>query len=173
MPSREDRWAAVARVFSRHPDRIAAAWRRLRGADRHAEGLRLLEGVVEPFVRALGESLAGAPGSPWSRTQGVLRLSTARGATGLHDEFESLRHCAQLALDALQASARERAFVARAIAEALDSAVALMAGLEGQPVDDPEPVPFGGLVVEVFEPRLRLHPAADAPRTSLPSPAGS
>ena len=73
--------SAVARVFTVRPDRLAAAWRRVRAASRPSRSLgqNQLDGVVDAFIREIGHQLAGVEGSPWSRCRGVLRLSLARG----------------------------------------------------------------------------------------------
>ncbi len=143
---------SAARVFSAQPDRVAAAWRRLR----YAEGKKgevpnnLLDNMVEQFVSEVGRSLAGARGSAWTRTQGVLRVSVDRGARGLYEEFSALRRCMVDALDVLGAGAEERAVVNQALDEATQSAVALAQRFTDPDADAPE-VPFGGLVVEYFE----------------------
>ena len=144
--------ASVARVFTQQPDRVAAAWRRVRFAQaKHtAVPSNLLDNVVEPFVRELGSYLAGKPGSPWSRTSGVLRISPERGARGLYEEFAALRRCLQDALEVLGGDGSQRAAVNAALDEAVDSSVALFQ-LTQDPTGESPRVPFGGLVVEFFE----------------------
>ncbi|HET9451839.1 MAG TPA: hypothetical protein VFO83_13185, partial [Aggregicoccus sp.] len=118
--------AGAARVFSQQPDRVAAAWRRVR----YAEGRKgevphnLLDDVVEPFICELGRSLAGEASSAWGRTRGVLRLSPERGVRALYDEFAALRRCLVDALEVLGGTDEDRATVNRAVDEAVDSAVA-------------------------------------------------
>lgn len=140
------------RVFRQRPERIAAAWRRVRQAEGPPRegGLNLLDELVEPFVREVGDALAGTPGSPWSRTRGVLRLSMERGVRGLYDEFASLRRCLNDAVDALDGGPLERALINGAVDEAVDSAVAEYQRLENPAAPAPE-VRFGGLVVELYE----------------------
>lgn len=142
---------SVARVFVQQPDRVAAAWRRLRFA-RYPDGqLRsnLLDDVVEGFVKEIGASLEGVEGAPWARTQAVLRISKARGARALWEELTTLRGCLLDACDALGGSERERVRIHRAVEEALESAREhYLALFEG---GDPPRLPFGGLVVEQYE----------------------
>ncbi len=79
MSDNARRRAGVARVFAGQPERLAAAWRRIRFAEARKEGSaprNQLDSVVEPFIREVGRSLEGAAGSPWSRTRAVLRLSS-------------------------------------------------------------------------------------------------
>ncbi len=147
------RAAGVARVFSQQPHRIAAAWRRMRHAERlgNTAVAGLLDSLVEPFIRELGNCLAGqGPQSAWSRTRAVLRLSRERGARALHEEFATLRRCLVDAVEVLGGGDVERGEVNRAVDEAVDSAVALLQRLE-DPAFEPPRVPFGGLVVEHFE----------------------
>lgn len=153
---------AAARVLLQQPQRLAAAWRRVRHVELRREGqpsgaAPLLDGLVEPFLREIGASLVGAPGSAWERTPGVLRLSQARGARALYVEFAALRRCLEDTLDALQASDAERRTVSRALDEAVDSAVALLERLASPGAEGPR-VPFGGLVLEVFERTPRRAP---------------
>lgn len=146
----------AARIFSQRPERLAALWRRERLSRPAGYGPQLLlDGVVEEFTRELGRTLSGAQGHPWSRTSGVLRLSTLRGAPALYEEFASLRRCLLDALDAVGAENSERRIVNAAIDDALDSAVGLLHQLEDGPAFEPR-VAFGGLVVELFEQPVRL-----------------
>ncbi|XXF75473.1 hypothetical protein P2318_20655 [Myxococcaceae bacterium GXIMD 01537] len=156
MPKTADRTtelkAGVARVFAQQPHRIAAAWRRMRHVERRGEApaLGLLDGLVEDFVREVGLGFEGNEVDAWSRTRGVLRLSTERGARGIHEEFASLRRCLVDAVEVLGGGDEERARVNRVVDEAVDSAVALYERM----VDPAAPAPrqpFGGLVVEHFE----------------------
>lgn len=161
---------SVARVFTQQPDRLAAAWRRVRcmGSNQLHPPPSLLDGLVEPFIREVGQSLAGHESSPWSRTRAVLRLSQERGARALYDEFAVLRRCLVDAVEVLGGGDPERAVVNRALDEAVDSAVALLQRLMDASAEGPR-VPFGGLVVECFErpsePRPR--PSTDADRAAL------
>ena len=77
MLERARRGAGVARVFAGQPERLAAAWRRVRFAEARKDGgapRNQLDSVVEPFIREVGRKLEGKEGSPWSRTRAVLRL---------------------------------------------------------------------------------------------------
>jgi hypothetical protein len=149
--------AGAARVFSQQPDRVAAAWRRVR----YAEGRKgevphnLLDDVVEPFICEVGRSLAGDPSSAWGRTRAVLRLSPERGVRALYEEFAALRRCLVDALEVLGGSEEDRTTINRAVDEAVDSAVAYFQRLSDASADAPR-VSFGGLVVEFFE---RTRPA--------------
>jgi hypothetical protein len=158
MAERANRVAAgAARVFSQQPDRVAAAWRRVR----YAEGRKgevphnLLDDVVEPFICEVGRSLAGDPGSAWGRTRAVLRLSPERGVRALYEEFAALRRCLVDALEVLGGTEDDRTTINRAVDEAVDSAVAYFQRLSDASADAPR-VAFGGLVVEFFE---RTRPA--------------
>jgi hypothetical protein len=152
MTERAKRAAGVARVFTQQPDRLAAAWRRVRstGSSQIHPPQSLLDGLVEPFIREVGLSLGGNTMSPWSRTRGVLRLSIERGARGLYDEFAVLRRCLVDAVEVLGGGDPERAVVNRCVDEAVDSAVALLQRMKDASAEEPR-VPFGGLVVEWFE----------------------
>jgi hypothetical protein len=143
---------AAIRVLMEQPERVAAAWRRERFAEAgrgKAVPQNLLEGLVEPFIVEVGRQLGGAPGSAWSRTVGVLRLSGER-PNGLYEEFASLRQCLLDVLEALGGGAREFDLVAQAVEEACAAAVALGRQLR-QPTAPGPNVPFGGLVVEIYE----------------------
>lgn len=155
---------SVARVFAQQPDRVAAAWRRLRYAAT-PDGLQrnnLLDDVAEPFVREIGAALEGAPGSPWGRTRAVLRISRARGAVALWDELIALQRCLLDACDALGGSDLERQLIVVAVEEAVGSAHAHYRHLfEGAA---PPGLSFGGLVVEQYEhlPKIAVAPATTA-----------
>lgn len=142
----------VARVLSTSPDRVAAAWRRVRFADGPKGDVpdNLLDDVVENFVREIGRSLAGAEGSAWSRTRGVLRISTVRGVRALYDEFGALRRCLVDAVEVLGGEANDRGLIHAAVDEAVQSAVALYSRMQDPFANEPG-VPFGGVVVEYFE----------------------
>ncbi|WP_224362034.1 hypothetical protein [Hyalangium versicolor] len=171
MTERAKRTAGVARVFTHQPDRLAAAWRRVRctGSSQVHPPQGLLDGLVEPFIRELGQSLSGDRTSPWSRTRAVLRLSPDRGARGLYDEFAVLRRCLVDAVEVLGGGDAERAVINRCLDEAVDSAVALLQRLKDTSAEAPR-VPFGGLVVEWFErpsePRVQ-QPGTEATRAAL------
>ena len=159
--------AAVARVFTQQPDRVAAAWRRVRYAQQKDGGSpqNLLDDVVEPFIRAVGGSLAGDKLSAWARTGGVLRLSVDRGPRALYDEFTALRRCLVDAMEVLGGGDSERSVVERSVDEAVDSAVALAQRMSDPSAAGPR-VPFGGLVVECFD-RIAEKTVPDA-RTPVP-----
>src|SRR5690349_3139233 len=72
---------SVGRVFSSRPDRLAAAWRRVRYSQTKKGTIpeNLLDTLVEPFIQEIGRNLCGAQGSAWTRTRGVLRVSAGRG----------------------------------------------------------------------------------------------
>jgi hypothetical protein len=153
MLERARRGAGVARVFAEQPERLAAAWRRVRFAEARKDGQaprNQLDSVVEPFIREVGRSMEGKDGSPWSRTRAVLRLAPKRGMGALHEEFAALRRCLVDAVEALGGGDEERAVVNRALDEAVDSAVALMERLTHPSAPRPR-VPFAGLVVQFFE----------------------
>ncbi|MFL5344792.1 MAG: hypothetical protein ACJ8AT_08360 [Hyalangium sp.] len=152
MIERAKRTAGVARVFTQQPDRLAAAWRRVRctGNSQVHPPQSLLDGLVEPFIREVGLSLAGNQTSPWSRTRAVLRLSLERGARGLYDEFAVLRRCLVDAVEVLGGGDAERAVINRCLDEAVDASVALLQRMRDASSEEPR-VPFGGLVVEWFD----------------------
>jgi len=171
MTERARRVEGVARVFTGQPERLAAAWRRVRFAATRKEGSpprNQLDSVVEPFIREVGRSLEGKEGSAWSRTRAVLRLTPKRGARALHEEFSALRRCLLDAVEALGGGDEELAMVNQALDEAVDSAVALMERL-GNPLAPRPRVPFAGLVVQLFEKPVaaREKPAADDGRRAV------
>ena len=135
--------------MAQQPDRVAAAWRRLRYAGLPDGRSNLLDDVVEPFVKEIGAALEGAPGSPWGRTQAVLRISRARGAGALWEELTALQRCLLDACDALGGSDLERQLIMIAVEEAVGSAHGHYRHLfEGA---GPPVLTFGGLVVEQWE----------------------
>ncbi len=142
----------VARVLMHQPDRVSAAWRRLRYAQGRKGDLpcNLLDTLVEPFVREIGKRIAGGDQSPWTRTQGVLRVSPERGVRALYEEFSALRRCLQDTVEVLGGGPRERSIVNSAIDEAVDSAIAIARQFEDPHAAGPM-LPFGGLVVEFYE----------------------
>jgi hypothetical protein len=159
-------------VFIGQPERLAAAWRRVRYAEtKQAAGATTrnqLDGVVESFIREVGRSLEGKEGSPWSRTRAVLRLTPQRGARALHEEFSALRRCLVDAVETLGGGDAERAVVNQALDEAVDSAVALMERLANPLAPRPR-VPFAGVVVQLFErlPSARMKPMPDEGRVAV------
>ena len=156
----------AVRLFTCQPDRLAAAWRRVcfSQGDQTEASAQLLDAVVEPLVREIGNTLAGARGSAWARCAGVLRVAPSQGTRRLYDEFAALRRCLHDALDVIGAQPGERAAIDAAVDEAIDSSVAIYESyLDPQAV--PPKVPFGGLVVELFD-RSSLAAA-------LPPPSGS
>ena len=169
MTERSKRSVGVARVFTQQPDRLAAAWRRVRclGASQVQPPNSLLDGLVESFIREVGHSIAGVESSAWTRTRAVLRLSPERGARGLYDEFAVLRRCLVDAVEVLGGGDPERAVVNRALDEAVDSAVALLERLT-HPLAPRPRVPFAGVVVQFFDRTMsaRARPLADEGRVA-------
>jgi hypothetical protein len=149
----------VIGLFVQHPERVVAAWRRLRFEHRKVTN-HLLEGLVENLVREIGLDLAGQPGSPWRRCRGVLRLSPARGPRALYEEFAALRHCLLEMISDLGGTEPQRQRVLRAINESVDGAIAHYERLV-HPRDAPPPLnPFGGVILELFEnERIQPRPA--------------
>lgn len=172
MTERARRGAGVARVFVGQPERLAAAWRRVRATEGRKAGAAVrnqLDNVVEPFIREVGRSLEGTEGSPWSRTRAVLRLEPQRGARALHEEFEALRRCMVDAVETLGGGDAERAAVNQALDEAVDSAVATLERLTNPLAPRPR-VPFAGLVVQFFEKppaAARQKPVAEEGRVAV------
>ena len=160
--------AGAARVFAQQPDRVAAAWRRVRYAEgrKGAVPHNLLDDVVEPFICEVGRSLAGDESSAWGRTRAVLRLSRERGVRALYEEFAALRRCLVDALEVLGGTDAERTTINRAVDEAVDSAVAYFQRLADPGADAPR-VSFGGLVVEFFERPSPSRSKATEERTRL------
>ena len=160
------RGSGVARAFTGQPERLAAAWRRMRFAEARREGMpprNQLDSVVEPFIREVGRTLEGQEGSAWARTCAVLKLSPNRGVRALQEEFAALRRCLVDAVDTLGGGDAEQAVVNQALDEAVAATTALMEHL-GNPYYSPRPpAAFGGLVVQLFEkPVARKRPAASA-----------
>jgi hypothetical protein len=141
----------IGRVFAQQPDRVAAAWRRVRWSTLYlgTYTANALDDVVESFVREIGATLEGAAGPAWSRCRGVLRLSRARGARALAEEFDALRRCLIDASDALGGTDREREIIRGSVDQALQSALEQHYFLFE--TGKPPAVPFGGLVVEKYE----------------------
>lgn len=158
-------------MFAGQPERLAAAWRRVRFAEARKEGVpprNQLDSVVEPFIREVGRSLEGVEGSPWSRTRAVLRLAPKRGTRALHEEFAALRRCLVDAVEALGGGDEERAVVNQAVDEAVDSAVALLERLANPLAAKPR-VPFAGLVVQFYDKSVatRVKPATTDERMAV------
>jgi hypothetical protein len=166
--TKEQAPGSLSRVFVHRPDRVTAAWRRVRFAEARTSRLpdNLLDDVVESFVHELGAMLTGAPGSPWSRTRGVLRLSPERGTQGLHEEFAALRRCLADACDVLGGTPEERARIDIAVDEAVKSAVNHYKHVADPSLPAPE-IPFGGLMVEYFE-RPSTHKAEGEQEPTAP-----
>lgn len=173
MAEQARRGNGVARAFTGQPERLAAAWRRMRFAEARKDGhppRNQLDSIVEPFIREVGRSLEGQPGSAWGRTSAVLKLAPSRGERVLLAEFEALRRCLMDAVETLGGGDEEQAVVTRALDEAVESSLALMEQLT-QPHAPAPQVPFPGLVVQLFEKpvavRTKTRPgagAAEAPR---------
>jgi hypothetical protein len=146
----KNRWD-VAHTLIEYADRIATSWLhicRFTWPDR--DWPWLIDGLVEPFVVAIGHRLSNKPGEPWTKTAGVLRLSPRRGEKPLCDEFGVLRRCLHDACDVLDGDRRDRQLIDRAIAQGLHSALTLQAQLSTPRLPGPV-VPFGGIVIELFE----------------------
>jgi hypothetical protein len=155
----------IGRVFTARPDRVAAAWRRVRfsQAPKGQVPDNLLDDVVENFVREVGEALGGAEGSAWARTRGVLRISMTRGVQALYEEFAALRRCLIDAIEVLGGAEQDRAIVHAAVDEAVQSSAALFTRLTDPLALEPA-TKFGGVVVEYFERAQAMAPAlASAP----------
>ena len=142
----------AVRLFTRQPDRLAAAWRRVcfGAGPQNEPSAQLLDAVVEPFVKEVGHALAGAAGSAWSRCRGVLRVSPAQGTKKLFDEFAALRRCLHDALEVTGGQPGEREAIDTAIDEAVDSSMAIYERYLNPKAQGPK-IPFGGLVVELFD----------------------
>jgi hypothetical protein len=137
-----------AQFLMQHPEQIADAWRRMRyaeDADRVLESA--LEGALLSFLQEIGAQLAGATGSAWSRTTGVLRLCRREGISLIRNELATLRRVLGSALEAGHASVEERLAVNTAIDEALSSAVLAHEYLL-HPERPAQDLRFGGVVVE-------------------------
>jgi hypothetical protein len=143
----------AGRVFVDQTERVAAAWRRSRHGlgSTTGETLSLLDSVVESFIREIGRTLQGDATPAWSRTRGTLRVSSSRGAPPLLEELTALRRCLLDALDVLGGSTDERVTVRSAINEAISS-VSASCNQFADPEAPPPTIPFGGIVVEYFEP---------------------
>jgi len=167
MGERRNRVASkVARVLATRPDRVAAAWRRVRFTE-VAKGQvpdNLLDDVVESFVREVGHAMGGGEGRAWSRTRGVLRLSTERGVQALYGEFTALRRCLVDVIEVLGGTESDRAVVHAAVDEAVQSSAALYSRLT-DPLGTEPTVSFGGIVLEYFErPRAQAAQSQPAPQ---------
>lgn len=139
---------SVGRLLVEKPDRVAIAWRKVASAA-GIPARTMLDEVVVPFVREIGRSLQGEPGSAWSRTRAVLRLDPARGPDGLFAELAALKRCLEDVLDVLKADTRDQALVARALHDAASSCLELFTRLD-RPERVREASSFGGIVVEQF-----------------------
>lgn len=152
---------AAAKLLIEHPERLAAAWRRERFAASGKETLpeSLIDGCVESFVREIGYALGGVEGPAWTRAKGVLRLCLSRCPSALHEEFGALRRCLLDALQVVDAPPAQQHQAAACIDEAISSCFAACRKLETPRLPGPR-IPFGGLVVELIEPRPRPHAVA-------------
>ncbi len=150
----------VARLFSDRPERLLAAWRRVRAARPREEQpvSSLIDGLVEPFLREIGRSLAGARGHPWTRCQAMLRVSGS-GAVGRYgEEFSALLQCSTEAIRVLGGQKYHVQQVSGWIRDAAESATCIALRTLGQAAPPPR-VPFGGLVVQVFDKGAPCKPA--------------
>lgn len=134
---------------------IARNWRKLVALELVKEGKSpQLGGLVEPFIEAIGSTLAQgeSPECAWASTQGVLRLSGSRGMLGLFDEFAGLRRVLRDWLCTQGASPQVKRHIDAMLDSAVDSA---MSELKSTVLPPPSPfrMPFGGSVVVMFEPR--------------------
>lgn len=141
-------------------ERLAATWRKLhyRGDAKRADANpALLEGVVEPLLFEIGRQVASNKDSatdPWARASGVLRLSLSRGEAALDDEFELFRLVAEGFAEKMGGSLEQRRRIRTMVEAARMLARAELARCE-DPGRQPPEVSFGGVVVELYEPRLR------------------
>lgn len=141
----------AAELLAQRADRLATTFRQLLSSQVPTLNgqTHLLDGVAESFIRELGFSLLGVEGHPWSRCAGVLRLSNSRGELALRAEFGVLRHFLDEALRALGGTRSQRVAVRQYVGEALRSATGTFRSLRSGA--DPARIPFGGLVIELFE----------------------
>ena len=141
-----------AQLLLQRPERVAEAWQSARCVEEGGEPQeRILEGVIVSFLREIGAQLAGARGSPWERTTGVLKLCAKEGTAPIYSELGTLRYVIDSALDVLKASLGERMIADGAIDEALASAVLAHQQLR-HPERPAQDLHFGGVVVERFRP---------------------
>jgi hypothetical protein len=141
---------------------VAARWRRRvfdGDLERATEQTALLDGVAEPLLVEVGRELARGTveaAAPWVRCGGLLRVSAARGKAGLDGEFDLLEDGAVELAQRCNAPAAVR----RQLQLLLEAARRLAHGELAHVLDPacprPQP-PFGGVVVELYEPRPRLH----------------
>jgi hypothetical protein len=134
-------------------ENAATVWRRLyyRGDAERIAQLGLLDAVVEPLVFEIGRALESSgpvPSDAWSRTHGLLRLSSGRGEHALDEEFDLLAGVLDGMADQIHARAEERRTMLRGVEAARELAHAELRHLQGGPAPR---VRFGGVVVEVFE----------------------
>ena len=146
----------LAQLLAGRSRSLAAAWRRrYYGSDPQAlSALAQLDGVVEPLLAELGTSLAtlhDLPASAWGRTSGVLRLSHARGAEGLHGEFQLLTEVLEEAAAQLRAAPAQRKRMRVLLDASQAQALALLGRCTASPGARLPPAGrFGGVVVETL-----------------------
>lgn len=100
---------------------LVRAWRSARLSRSAALFPGALDGVLQPFLEALGEALAEgrAPEEAWASTAGVVRLlSGARGWEVLASEWETVAGVLAAACDSLQAEPAARERVTRTVGAA-------------------------------------------------------
>lgn len=175
---------------SPHPPRYRAARRLLEGSERLAaifrrertEFLRRglvrspeLDGVVEPFLRKLGEELIAVrpnPAAPWARAGGILRLSLHDGEDRLATEIAFLRQLLREVVEPLEGESDDEEaldFVNAALDVLHEGVLDERARLEGRPPRFAAPR-FGGVATLVFsEPSRAVAP--HVPRETSAEPA--
>lgn len=111
---------------------LARVWRAGRAAARAGAFPGLLDGVVEPFLAALGAGLAAGrdPALIWTETTGVVRLPRDRRRAGeeLEAEWDLVEEVLGASLQALDAEPAAREWIDRAVVLARLGARALGAG---------------------------------------------
>lgn len=167
--------------------RVRAARRLLEGTERLATIFRrqntvwvdrgfwlspLLDGLVEPFLRKIGEELLAVrpdPAVPWSRAGGLLRLSPSRGEEALVREIAWLRAILREAVEPLEGEPHDEEaadFVDAAVDVLSDGALDELARLEGRRPTLGAPR-FGGVVLELFEDPRLIREAFRGPEAGL------
>jgi hypothetical protein len=135
---------------------LAGVWRRLHchGDARRAQEVAQLEGVIEPLIFELGRQLA-APveddAAPWARCRGLLRLRVGADRGPLLQEFALLTEVALGYADRAGATESAKAELRRLLQMSAQLACSELAHRVDPRQPAPE-VPFGGVVVEIFEP---------------------
>jgi hypothetical protein len=138
---------------------LASQWRRrhYRSDPQQLRQMSMLDLMVESLIFEVGRSVDSAdiedhPDAAWERTRGVLRLSIERGVAGLDNEFDLLVEVLEGAADVWRAPSLSRWAMHLAL-----EAARTHAHTEMRHMVDPRvvlPTRFGGLVVEIFEPRV-------------------